>query len=121
MVNLVHWMLYQIGNIGRLNLVSAELGAAMWVWDAKRGSFPLPENDDAPCGRQNHIQHLRGRCRRDAQRILKLMLKDDVPRIQAANWVSRDLRQFAVAPSPHGAGTYAGHEPFVPRSGTVPA
>jgi transposase len=48
--------------------------------------------------------------RQDAQLILKLMLKDDFPKIWVPSWENRDLRQLLLASAPHGAGAYADHE-----------
>jgi hypothetical protein len=48
--------------------------------------------------------------RQDAQLILKLMLKDDFPKIWVPSWENRDLRQTAMASPPYGAGAYADHE-----------
>jgi hypothetical protein len=58
----------------------AELQIELWIGDAAR------------------IQSKRGRKqktdRQDAQHILKLMLKDDFPRIWVPSWENRDLRQL---------------------------
>ena len=58
----------------------AELQLELWIGDAAR------------------IQSKRGRKqktdRQDAQHILKLMLKDDFPKIWVPSWENRDLRQL---------------------------
>jgi hypothetical protein len=48
--------------------------------------------------------------RQDAQLILKLMLKDDFPRIWVASWENRDLRQL-LWHRHRSAGAHPGHEP----------
>ena len=53
--------------------------------------------------------------RQDAQHILKLLLKDDFPKIWVASGENRDLTATAVAPAPHSAGTHPHHEPTASR------
>jgi hypothetical protein len=48
--------------------------------------------------------------RQDAQLILKLMLKDDFPKIWVPSWENRDLPATSMASAPHGAGAHADHE-----------
>jgi transposase len=49
--------------------------------------------------------------RQDARLILKLMLKDDFPRIWGAELGESRFTATAVAPPPDGAGTHSDHEP----------
>jgi hypothetical protein len=49
--------------------------------------------------------------RQDAQHILRLLLKDDFPRIWGTEWGESRSAATAVAPAPHGAGAHAHDEP----------
>jgi transposase len=49
--------------------------------------------------------------RQEAQHILKLMLKDDFPRIWGTEWGESRSAATTVAPAPHGAGAHAHDEP----------
>jgi hypothetical protein len=48
--------------------------------------------------------------RQDAQHILKLMLKDDFPKIWVPSWENRESAATVVASASHGAGAHASHE-----------
>src|ERR1700727_2241691 len=49
--------------------------------------------------------------RQDAQHILRLLLKNDFPKIWVPSWENRDLRQLLWHRHRIGAGTHPDHEP----------
>jgi len=74
----------------------AELQSDLWIGDAAEMR--------AKRGRKQKTD------RQDAQHILKLMLKDDFPKIWVPSWTNRDLLATVVASASHGAGAHARHE-----------
>src|SRR4029077_5340409 len=75
--------------------LAAELQFDLWIGDAAEIR--------AKRGRKQKTD------RQDAQHILKLMRKDDFPKIWVPSWENRDLRQLLASAS-HGAGAHASHE-----------
>ena len=76
----VHLGMEASGHARWFERLLAELNIELWIGDAAviRAKRVRKQKTD----------------RQDAQHILKLMLKDDFPRIWVANWENRDLRQL---------------------------
>src|SRR5712692_2677227 len=74
----------------------AELQFELWIGDAA-------EIQSKRVGKQKTD-------RQDAQLILRLMLKDDFPRIWVPSWENRESATAVVASTPDGADAHAHHE-----------